>query len=68
MNDIIYEKDERYHLCSKYIRCSVNNCPLYSKCPCYIDENDKYKECTLTKEQIKSLKWRKKNHNKGTNT
>ena len=53
---IIKEQDELYHKCSKYNRCSVNNCSLYSKYPCYIDENDVYKECTLTIEQIKEIK------------
>lgn len=65
---IMHEQDELYHSCSRYIRCSVNNCPLYSKYPCYIDENDRYKECTLMECQVKDIKRRKKNNNKVANS
>jgi hypothetical protein len=39
-----------YRECPRFIKCSVNNCPLSSQYPdIYTDIEDKQKECTLAK-------------------
>ncbi len=38
------------HECPRFLKCSVNNCPLHPQYPdLYIDIDDKQKECSLAK-------------------
>lgn len=40
-----------YHECPRFIKCSVNNCPLHPAFPeLYIDPDDLQVKCTLEKE------------------
>ncbi len=42
---------EPYHECPRFMRCSVNNCPLHPSFPeLYIDPNDFQVRCNLEKE------------------
>lgn len=50
--------DEVFYNCKKYMRCSINNCPLGSDFPYYIHEDDRDKKCKLTVEEIDNIKLR----------